>query len=398
MTNINDSQETTREKQASTPNPSTHAQECVQQLLEHLVVTGQETGLQVAAYLDGKLVVDAWAGVADPESGRPMDGDTLINVWSAGKAVTSTTVHALVERGVLEYDALVTQYWPEYGVNGKERTTLADVLTHSAGVPQLPPDITPEKLIDTAVMTNWVARQSPLWEPGTHGSYHAFTFGYIVAELVRRSTGRSIDDVTRDLVTSPLGIADSFAFSITDQHRDRLAVLVDEEGAEEALWSMPDDSPFFIAAPRAVTPVARLGNRPDYQAAGIPAGATTTARALARLYAALGGGGELDGVRILTHETVARATAFQTADIDQIIGFPFPRALGYNLGSAGPSLLGGPTGFGYPGAGGNLGYAEPEFGFAIAITKNRMTQAWPVAVEAEVREALGLPTVQSYSA
>jgi CubicO group peptidase (beta-lactamase class C family) len=150
--------------------------------------------------------------------------------------------------------------------------------------------------------------------------------------------------------------------------------------------------------PPAVWPQASLGNRPDFQAASIPAGVTTTARALARLYAALAAGGELDGVRILARETVARATALQTADVDQIIGFPIPRSLGYNLGSAGPSLLGGPTGFGYPGAGGNLGYAEPEFRFAIAIAKNRMTQAWPVAVEAAVREALGLPTAPTDSA
>ncbi len=118
----------------------------VQQLLEQLVSTDQETGIQVAAYLDGQLVVDAWAGLADPERGRPMDGDTLINVWSAGKGVAATTIHALVERGVLEYDAPLTRYWPEYGANGKERTTVAHVLSHSAGVPQLPPDAIPEQV------------------------------------------------------------------------------------------------------------------------------------------------------------------------------------------------------------------------------------------------------------
>ncbi len=210
-----------------------------------------------------------------------------------------------------------------------------------------------------------------------------------------RATGQRFDDVTRDLVTGPLGIADSLAFSVTEKHRDRLAVLVDEKGAEEALRSIPADSPLLLMGPPAVWPQASLGNRLDFQTASIPSGVTTTARALARLYAALSTGGELGGVRILARETLARATALQTADVDQIVGFPYPKALGYNLGSAGPSLLGGPTGFGYPGAGGNLSYAEPEFRFAIAIAKNRMTQAWPSAVEAEVREALGLPTAPS---
>src|SRR5829696_8816357 len=133
-------------RNTSTVNPG--AQRDVQELLERLVAIGQEVGIQVAPYLDGALVVDAWAGLADPERGRPMSGDTLINVWSAGKAVAATTVHALVERGVLVYGAPVTRYWPEFGANGKERTTVADVLTHSAGVPQLPPDITPEEAID----------------------------------------------------------------------------------------------------------------------------------------------------------------------------------------------------------------------------------------------------------
>src|SRR5215211_6707586 len=172
------------------------AQVAVWQLLEQLVTSGQETGIQVAAYLDGALVVDAWAGLADPERGRPMNGDTLINVWSAGKAVAATTVHALVERGALAYDAPLTRYWPEFGANGKERTTVADVLTHSAGVPQLPPDITPEEAIDVPTLADWLARQAPLWEPGTRTGYHGFTFGILVNELVRRATGRTFDEVT----------------------------------------------------------------------------------------------------------------------------------------------------------------------------------------------------------
>ncbi|HZO26985.1 MAG TPA: serine hydrolase domain-containing protein [Chloroflexota bacterium] len=372
------------------------AQQAVQQLLKELVSSGQETGVQVAAYQDGQLVVDVVAGLADPAAGRPMTGDTLIFVWSAGKGVAATVVHALVERGRLAYDAPVARYWPEFGANGKQGVTVAHVLTHSAGVPQLPPDITREQLADVPGMAAWVAQQAPLWEPGTKTGYHAVTFGYIVDELVRRVTGRTLDDVTRDLITGPLGIADSVAFAVTGKLRDRQAVLDDEPGSDEALAAMPPDSPFLIAGPPAVMPCAELGNRTDFQAASLAAGVTTTARALARIYAALGAGGELDRVRILSRETVRRATAFQTADVDQMIGFPCPRSLGFNLGSDGPSLLGGPTGFGYPGAGGNLAYAEPEHRFAIAVAKNRMTQAWPAAVDAAVRQALGLPEIPSF--
>ena len=378
----------------STLNPA--AQQAVQHLLEELVSTGHETGIQVAAYHDGKLIVDAVAGLADPATGRPMTGDTPINVWSAGKGVASTVVHVLVERGRLAYDAPVARYWPEFAANGKQGVTVAHVLTHSAGVPQLPPDITRERFADVPAMAAWVAQQVPLWEPGTKSGYHAVTFGYIVDELVRRVTGRGLDDVTRDLVTGPLGIADVLAFSVTGTLRARQAVLDDEPGSEEALAAIPDDSPFLVAGPRQVMPCAEIGNRHDFQEASIAAGVTTTARAMARLYAALADGGTLDGIRILSRETVRRATALQTADVDQIVGFPFPRSLGFNLGSDGPSLLGGATGFGYLGAGGNLAYAEPEHRFGLAIAKNRMSQGWPTAVEATVREALGLPIAPSF--
>jgi CubicO group peptidase (beta-lactamase class C family) len=369
----------------------------VQRLLEGMVSSAQETGIQVAAYHDGKLVVDAWAGLADPQSGRAVDGDTLINAWSAGKGVAATTVHALVERGVLEYDAPLTRYWPEYGVEGKGGTTVAHVLTHSAGVPQLPRDLSPEAFADVPGMAAWVARQAPLWEPGTRTGYHAATFGYLVDELVRRASGKTLDEATRELVTGPLGVADSLAFSVPERLRPRLATVVDEPGAEEALQAIPDDAPFLIAGPKHLLPGAAVGNRPDFQAASHAAGVKTSARALARVYAALAGGGELDGVRILEAETVARATALQTAETDEIVGMPIPRSLGYNLGSAGPSLLGGPTGFGYPGAGGNLAYAEPGLGFAIAVTRNLMTQGWPVEVEAAVRAGLGLPPMPPFS-
>ena len=252
---------------------------------------------------------------------------------------------------MLEYDAPLTRYWPEYGAEGKGGTTVAHVLTHSAGVPQLPGDLSPEAFADVPGMAAWVARQAPLWEPGTRTGYHAATFGYLVDELVRRAAGKTLDEATRELVTGPLGVADSLAFSVPERLRPRLATVVDEPGAEEALQAIPTDAPFLIAGPKHLLPGAAIGNRPDFQAASHAAGVKTSARALARVYAALAGGGELDGVRILKAETVARATALQTAETDEIVGMPIPRSLGYNLGSEGPSLLGGADRLRLPGSG-----------------------------------------------
>src|SRR5688572_3724806 len=131
---------------ASVSNPA--AQQAVERLLHELVSTGQETGIQVAAYHDGQLVVDAVAGLADPTSRRPMTGGKVINVWSGGQGVAATVVPALVEGGRVAYESPIPRYWPEFGANGEESLTVALVLTHSAGVPQVPPDMTREQLAD----------------------------------------------------------------------------------------------------------------------------------------------------------------------------------------------------------------------------------------------------------
>ena len=368
------------------------AQQAAQDAIDQLVSSGQETGMQVTAYLDGARVVDAWAGLADPQSGRPMDGDTLINVWSAGKGVAGAVVAALVEQGTLAYEDPVTRYWPEYGAHGKAGTTIADVMTHSAGVPQLPPDITPARFSDVPAMAAWLAQQTPIWEPGARSGYHAATFGYLVDEIVRRATGRTLDEVTRDLVTGPLGVADALAFAVPEARQPALAVLVDDGDSEAALAAIPPESPVY--AMRAVLPTARIGNRPDLLAASFPAGVEATARALARLYAALACGGEIDGARILSRESVARLIAPEVEGVDAVMNVPMRRSLGFNLGEDPPSVMGGPAGFGYPGAGGSFAYGESDSRYAIAVTKNRMTQNWPLVVDAAIRAALGLPVAQ----
>ena len=162
----------------------------VQQALDYATREGGEIGVQVAAYLDGKLVVDAWSGVADPATGRRVDGETLFNVFSVTKAVAVTALHILADRGHIEYDAPVARYWPEYGVHGKQRTTVRDVLTHRACVPQMPDGMTPERMCDWQWMTDAIAGLTPLAEPGTKTLYLSMTFGWIVGELVRSEERR----------------------------------------------------------------------------------------------------------------------------------------------------------------------------------------------------------------
>jgi CubicO group peptidase (beta-lactamase class C family) len=167
-------------------------QQDIQKVIDELVEAGTERGVQVAVYRDGEQVVDAVAGVADPDSGRPVDPGTVFYNYSIGKAAASTVVHRLAERGLFGYDTPVAELWPEFAAHGKQAVTIRQVLDHTAGVPGIPLDTTVEDLCDWDKICAAVADQELWWEPGTKVGYHAYTFGYILGEVVRRATGRRI--------------------------------------------------------------------------------------------------------------------------------------------------------------------------------------------------------------
>ena len=182
----------------------------VQSAIDAAIASGSEVGLQVAAYHHGKLVIDAWGGLADPASGKAVDGETLFNVYSVTKAVAATAIHVLADRGLLEYGAPVARYWPEYAAKGKGGTTVRDVLTHRACVPQMPQGVTPERMCDWDWMASAIADLEPLAEPGTRTLYLSMTFGWILGELVRRvdPQHRSLGRFVREEIAAPLGIPD----------------------------------------------------------------------------------------------------------------------------------------------------------------------------------------------
>lgn len=359
----------------------------VEAVVRELVESGRESALQVAAYRHGELIVDAYAG--EGAAGRAVDSDSLFHGYSTGKGVTATLVHVLIERGLLDLDTPVAHYWPEFGAHGKDRATVRDALTHRAGVPQLPPAITPEELCDWDGMCALIAAQEPLWEPGTASGYHAWTFGWILGETVRRATGLdSVAEALRRHVTEPLGIADSLFYGIPDEQADRVVPLV-AGSWEEKLAAIPADAPFHQAVPNPeVRPTARLANRPDYLRAHAPAGATLTARAAARMYAALLA--EVDGVRLLPAERLPLLHELQTREPDRILGAPIPKGLGYFLGL--PETGGELTAFGHNGSGGSIAFADPGRGLAFAFTRSRLSASaddtGAVDLAALIREAV----------
>ncbi|MGW3075627.1 MULTISPECIES: serine hydrolase domain-containing protein [unclassified Kitasatospora] len=344
-------------------------QKIVQQAIDEMVESGAEQGIQVAVYQHGELVVDAVAGVADADSGRPVTSDIPFYSASTGKGVTATVVHVLAERGALDYDTPIVELWPEFGAHGKDKATVRHALTHSVGVPAVPSDLTIPDLADWDRMVGLLADAEPWWEPGTKTGYHAMTWGFVMGEIVRRATGKPISQVLKEEVTGPLGIADELFFGVPESELGRLARLEDAPGTAEMLAAMPADLPLFKATPAAVTPSADYGNHPLVLGSDIPSGGTMSARAVARMYAALLG--EVDGVRLISDERLREVTAVATADVDQMIGFPMPRALGYNLGRPGANPQDTLTTFGMPGMGGSTAYADTETGIAFALTKNR---------------------------
>jgi CubicO group peptidase (beta-lactamase class C family) len=277
-------------------------QQQVQEAIDQLVESEAERGLQVAVYRHGHLVVDAVAGVADPETGRPVMPDTPFFSYSIGKGVASTVVHVLAERGVIDYDTRIIELWPEFGAHSKETATVRHALSQSAGVPGLPDGLTVEDLTDWEKMCAIIADSEPWWEPGTKIGYHAVTWGYIVGEIVRRATGKPISQVLREEVAGPLGVEGELFFAVPESEQPRLARLEEAEGNEEMFGELPEDSPIFKLGPDLT---AEHANRADVRGANIPAGGTVTARAVARMYAALLG--EVDGVRLISPNSAKSA-------------------------------------------------------------------------------------------
>ena len=340
-------------------------QEIVAEIADGLVASGTERGLQVTAYVDQQPVVDVVAGVADPGTGRPVEPGTLFYNWSIGKGATATLVHRLVDAGSLGYDTRIADLWPEFARHGKQSITVRQVLNHSAGVPGLPADTTPEAVCSWERMIAALEDAEPWWEPGTKVGYHAYTFGYLAGEIARRASGHELGDLLDDLTTT-IGRPGEIRFGMPATEASGLAVL--EDAPSETDWSeIPADLPMFRAAPLSVFPSAAFGNDLRVIAADIPAGAKVTARALARMYA--GWLGEVDGARLVSAQRLAEASAESWSGPDQVYGNESRWGLGFGLGlpwdEAGSARV-----FGMAGAGGSWAGADPERGVAVAVTKN----------------------------
>ncbi|WP_406164363.1 serine hydrolase domain-containing protein [Streptomyces canus] len=337
-------------------------QQKTQSVLDELVNTGAETGLQVAVYHHGVLVVDAVAGVADSQTGRRATPETPFFGFSAGKVMTSLIAHLLVRTGAVGYDTPVVDLWPEFGTHDKATATLRHVLTHSVGVPAMPLDIGPADLADWSRVCAAIADAAPRWPPGTETGYHSFTYGFLVGEVARRATGKPMRQLLDEWVTVPLGIDGDLYFGVPRADLARLARL--EDAAQRPVAPLDGDA---VLAPWEMQPTAAMGNSLEILQADIPSVGTFTARGIAAMNAAV-----LDGRLIDSHQ-LQEMTAVAFEGTDQVFGNYARLALGYPLGRIGTRPDKTPTTFGWVGGGGSYVYADTATGTSFAMTKTRLT-------------------------
>ncbi|KAH8901729.1 beta-lactamase [Thozetella sp. PMI_491] len=341
-----------------------------------------ETGIAVAVYYRGALIIDEVAGVANPTTNEIANPDTLWPVFSVTKGVTALAVHIQAERGFVDYAAPVCKYWPEFGCNGKESITVEDALCHRAGIPQMPEGVTAELMADWDWMVAQVANYTPVFAPGTANAYHVLVWGWLLGEVVRRTdpAKRTFDVFIQEEICKPLSIT-NFYLGVPDSHMDRVAKL---SGGNA--FPLKDQ---HNICPSLVFPGSAVHNQPVIQQAVLPgAGAISTAASIARIFALLAEGGEIDGVRLLSKARVSELAEprHNARDPDKVLPIPvWFSKYGYWIGgepNISDPLVGGHRNIIYsPGAGGSLAFADLSDRIAVAICKNNMDS--PAILEPE---------------
>ena len=336
----------------------------VADVLRENIGESREVGAAVAVYADGKPVVDIWGGMADPNGGRAWQEDTIVCAFSISKAFVATMGHMLIDRGDLNLDTPVAAYWPEFAQAGKDGILVRHLFDHRAALLYVDADLQPGDLYDWDTMTAALAASAPNWPPGESPVYMNLTFGYLLGEVIRRVTGKRIGQFLREDLGGPLGL--DYHFALTAEETARCAPVI-RRGPPPP-------------APEPGGPAERsmrgLNAGEDYNSAawrGAEIGAGTghgTASSIARLLSAVGQGGDLDGVRIMSEATARRAVTFSCESVDPVFGIHNRFALGYQMSSPDVPMGPNPNAFGHMGASGGIGWYDPQARVAFAYVNN----------------------------
>ena len=345
-------------------------------------------GAQLCVFRHGRKVVDIWTG-EDPVKGRPFDEDTITVLMSCTKAAVAVCANMLIEQHRLDLDAPVARYWPEFAAGGKADVRVWQLLAHTAGLMGYDPEsgISARDMFDPVRSAQAIARMEPLWKPGTASLYHFATYGVLVGELVRRVTGMTVGQFFADRVARPLSLDLWIGLPASEEHRVAAHFRPVSRAMSEKEWQAlfknlgADPSTRILRTAihtfGVLEDVIAFANTPEGHALELPAGnAIGNARSLAKMYAACIG--EVDGVRLMSQATMERARTCLTETLPAPDGFvrfrgnsPQRFGLGFELPRDAEPMLG-PGSFGHAGAGGRMGFAHPESGFAVGYVCNAM--------------------------
>lgn len=328
----------------------------------------QENGAAFCMTIEGKPVVDIWAGFADEAQTRPWEKDTIVNVYSTTKTMTALTALLLADKGALDFTAPVAKYWPEFAANGKAGVTVAHLMSHSAGLSGWKVPLVREDLYDWEKATSLLAAQAPYWEPGSAPGYHAMTQGYLVGEVIRRVAGQTVGTVFRKEIAEPLGADFHIGLPSTEDHR--VADLtppppgagIGQGTADELVANMSNNPP--------INPLDTRSRA--WRGAEIPAaGGTGNARSVAMVQSLMSNGGWGNGKQILSEAGVRKALELQIEGTDKILGIPVRYGMGFGLGG-GSVPFPNPNTVYWGGYGGSLVVSDMDARATYAYAMNKM--------------------------
>ncbi|MEV8503358.1 serine hydrolase domain-containing protein [Actinoplanes sp. NPDC051475] len=331
------------------------------------LASGTDVGASFCVTVEGETVVDLWGGFADEARTRPWRQDTIVGVYSTTKTMTALTALLVADRGELEFEAPVARYWPEFAAGGKERVTVAQLMSHSAGLCGWREPITRDDLYDWEKVTALLAAQEPFWEPGTASGYHAMTQGYLVGEVLRRITGCSLGTLFREEIAAPLGA--DFHIGLSSVHDARVAELIPPVGPAPMGGAGDSELRVNVACnPELDVQVTRTR---AWRGAEIPAaGGIGNARAMAEILAILANGGVANGRRFMSEAGCRRALQPQVDGVDLILGVPMRFGLGFALDTG---LMPHPNTLYWGGYGGSLAIIDMDARTTIAYAMNKMS-------------------------
>lgn len=338
-----------------------------------------DVGASLAVMLDGEMVVDLYGGYADAQRTRPWERDTIVNTYSTTKGMTAICMNQLIEQGLVDPEAPVAKYWPEFAANGKESLPVKYLLSHRAGLPAVDAMLSRETQYDWQPLVDALAAQKPWWEPGTRHGYHAVTFGHLNGEVIRRVTGKTVGQYFQENVAGPLGV--DFYIGLPEHFDPRVAEMIpaplpvlDANHPLTKAFMDPTSMTFkaFMITPEPMLNPTYMNTR-EWRGAEVPAAnGHGNARALATIYGALARGGEVNGVRILREETVQAAIQEQSYGEDAVLFMPLRFGRGFFLEAPEYGLTPNCSLFGHPGMGGSFGLGDHDAKLGLGYTMNKM--------------------------